>query len=72
MDTLSFLRSCEPADIIVEIETRTVADNTVCIFTKDDDNTVLLNEVVQYDVVYKCITHCNRNDITLVVCNFAC
>lgn len=69
MDTLSFLRSCEPADINVEIETRTLADNSVCIFTKDD-GTVLLNEVVQYDVVYKCIVHCNRNDITMMTLNF--
>ena len=70
MDTLSFLRSCEPADINVEIETRSLADNSVCIFTKDD-HTVLLNEVVQYDVVYKVLVHCNREDITMMVLNYA-
>ena len=71
MDTLSFLRSCEPADICVEIEQNSLANNTICIFTKDDDMTVLLNEVVQYHVVYRCIVHCNNNNITHMVMNNA-
>jgi len=69
MSTLSFLRSCEPKDIVVEVELRDFNNNSVCIMTKEGQD-VLLNTTCEYITVHSLQQYCDANNITTVTMNF--
>ena len=67
MSPLEFLKSCEPNDINVEFEYVTRDYNTMCVTTKDDSQTVLLNVNLFYEDMDECQRYCQENNITIMV-----